>query len=195
MQRDVLQVQHLRAGGRQRAQEAALAAAGDPADDLEAQGRGRFVQALQHEAPVGPVAPLELPDPPADAAEDLRHAAGALPAAPAVDQRAPFPGTVVELFLQVARDVARHQRRAGFPGRERGHLLVQGADAGAFGVVEHRGGDRAGHAVERVFRRRAHVDDGVEGVEVGAGDGGNRAQAAFFSRGWGGRAPGPQGRF
>ena len=63
-------------------------------------------------------------------------------------------------------DVARDQRRAAFLGNEGGDLHVECADFGALFVVQHRGADRAGDMVFRVFRRRTHVDDFVEGGQL-----------------------------
>ena len=156
------QVEHLGAGRGQRLQQAALGAAGGAADHAVAELLRQFGQLRQDLAPVGAIAAVELGRVPADLRQDVRHGAAALAAAPAVDQRAPVPAVRGEGFLDVARDVFRHQRRAAFLRIERRDLLVQGADRGALGVVEHRAIDRAGHMVLGEFGGRAHVDDLVK---------------------------------
>ena len=65
-------------------------------------------------------------------------------------------------------NVFRHHRCADLLRLELRHLLVQRADFDALGVVEHRRGDRARDVVERVFRGRARVDDGVELPQIHA---------------------------
>ena len=58
----------------------------------------------------------------------------------------------------MARDVAAHERRAEFLGIERRHLLVEGADAHALVIVQHRIVDRAGNVILGEFRFGARVD-------------------------------------
>jgi hypothetical protein len=108
------------------------------------------------------VAALDAMGIPADFPQDMGEGAAALAATPAIHQRPPALGLVEQAFLDVARDVLRHQRRAELLGLEHRNLLVEGADAGAFLVVQDRHADRAGQAVFGKLGRRASVDDGVE---------------------------------
>ena len=158
----VLQIERLRAGRGQRLQQAALGAAGGAADHAVAELLRQFGQLRQDLAPVGAIAALELRRVPADFGEDVRHGAASLAAAPAVDQRTPVPAVRGEVFLDVAGNVFRHQRRAALFRIERRDLLIHGADRGALGVVEHRAVDCAGHVVPGKFGGRTHVDDLVK---------------------------------
>ena len=87
---------------------------------------------------------------------------------------------MLKLFCQMARDIGGDQRRAGFLGVERRGLLVQGADARALIVVENRRRDRTRNVVMRELGRRAHIDDGIEGAQLGRINGGKVAQAAVW---------------
>jgi hypothetical protein len=96
----------------------------------------------------------------------VRHGAGALAAAPAVDERAPGLGLVLEELRDVLADVLRHQRGAELLRVERRDLLVQRSDLRALGVVEHRRGNGAGDVVLGVFGGRARVDNRVVLLEI-----------------------------
>ena len=123
---------------------------------------------VHHPAPVGAVAAFERLRVPADLAQDVRHGAGALAAAPAVDQWAPVLIVFAEETLDMPCHVFRDKGAAELLRLERRNLLIQSAHFGALGVVQHRRRDRAGNVVERVFRGRARVDDRVEVLELHA---------------------------
>ncbi len=73
-------------------QQAAFAAAGGAADDAIVESRRQFVELREHGAPIALIAALQRRRVPADFAQDERHGARPLAAAPAVDQR--FPALV-----------------------------------------------------------------------------------------------------
>jgi hypothetical protein len=66
----------------------------------------------------------------------------------------------------MARDVLRDQRRAELFRLEHRNLLVEGADPGAFLVIQHRHADRVGQVVFGKFGRCAGVDQGIEFGEL-----------------------------
>src|SRR6267143_784673 len=119
---------------------------------------GEPLQFLHHPSSVSPVAAFEGFYVPADLAQDVRHRAGALAAAPAVDERAPVAVLAAEQGLDVTGNVLREERGAEFARVERRNLLVEGADRGALGVVERWRGDRARDVVFGVFGGRAGVE-------------------------------------
>src|SRR6267143_1151206 len=96
---------------------------------------GEPLQFLHHPSSVSPVAALEGFYLPADLAQDVRHRAGALAAAPAVDERAPRAVLAAEQRLDVPGDVLREERGAELARVERRDLLVDSTDRGALGVV------------------------------------------------------------
>ena len=162
MRGELFEVEGLRARAAQRAEEAALAAAGRAVDDDEIERGRKAAQFRDHETAVGLVTAFEGLGVPADLAQDVRHGAGALAAAPAVDERMPGLGLVAEEALDMLRRVLGEERRAQLLSLERGDLLVHGADLRALGVVEHRRRDCAGDVVLGKLGGRAHIDDGVE---------------------------------
>ena len=160
-----LEVENLGAQAGQPLQDQALAAAGAPRHDAQAQGVGQDRQVGEHAAAEGPVAAVQHGGAPAHAGHDRGERARAVSAAPAVHQRAPLAGAVGELRFQDAGDVARDQRGADALGLERGLLLVDRAHAGALHVVQHGGGDRSGQAVFGVLGGAARIEDRVVAVE------------------------------
>ena len=84
--------------------------------------------------------------------------------------------------FDVARDVARDQRGAGFFRVERRNLLVDRADARALRIVEHRAVHRTRDMVQCVLGGRAHVDDLVEAVDPGDGGSGGMLQKRSFRK-------------
>ena len=100
---------------------------------------GRAAQFRDHETAVGLVTAFEGLGIPADLAQDVRHGAGALAAAPAVDRRMPGLGLVAEEALD---SCAAFLARAQLLRLERGDLLA-GADLRAL-IVEHRRQTRRG---------------------------------------------------
>src|SRR5882672_4805917 len=158
----LFEVQYLFAGALQGLEIAALAAPRRTVDHDEAEGRRQSFQLGDHPFSVGPVTTLQGLRVPADLAQDVRHRAGALAAAPAVDQRAPMAVLAAEQGLDVPRDVLREERGAELARVELRDLLVEGADRGALGVVQNWRGDRAGDVVFGVFGGRAGVDDRVK---------------------------------
>ena len=181
--RQAFQVEHLRAALGHAMQQPRLGAAGGAAQHHQRQGRAGVGDAFDDVAAPALVAPRELLRVPADQAQPVHHRAAAQAAAPAVDQRLPVRRLVREALAQVARQVGRHHRAAHAPGLEGAGLLVDRADDAALVVVEHRAVDGAGDVVERELRRRAGVDQGVEGPDVGDAD-----RLAVAHRGAGKRA-------
>ncbi len=156
------QVQHLLAVTLQGMQQAALARAGGAADNLEPQRGRQAGQIGQHLMAIAFVAAFQLVGVPADLAEDDGHRCRTLATAPAVDQRLPgfWPG--MEMLLQVPGDILRHQRGAQLACFERADLLVEGAHADTFFVIQHRAIDGARQVIFGEFGWRAHVDDLVK---------------------------------
>src|SRR5579864_9023086 len=101
---------------------------------------------------------VELRGAKADLTEHVHQRAAALAAAPAIDERRPFPRLVAHVGFDDARDVARDDRGAGLARIERRDLHVHRADERALVVVEHRQVHRAGHVVLRILGRRTNVD-------------------------------------
>src|SRR5205823_2505027 len=116
MRGELLQVECLFARALQVLEVAALAASRRAVDHDELEARGELLQFLHHPSPVSPVAALERLCVPADLAQDVRHRARALAAAPAVDERAPMAVLAAEQRLDVPRDVLRQQRGAELAG-------------------------------------------------------------------------------
>jgi len=67
------------------------------------------------------------------------------------------------------RHILRHQRGAELFRLERRHLLVERADLGALGVVQHRRRDRARNMVERVLGGGTRIDDSVVILDIHRG--------------------------
>src|SRR5216117_1481144 len=162
MRGELLQVECLFARALQVLEVAALAASRRAVDHDEPEVMWESLQFLHHPSSVSPVAALEGFCVPADLAQDVRHRARALAAAPAVDERAPTAVLAAEQRLDVPRDVLRQQRGAELAGIELRDLLVERANRGALGVVERWRRDRAGDVVFGVFCGRAGVHDRVE---------------------------------
>ena len=130
---------------------------------------------------IGLVAAVELDCGPADFGQDVGQRAAAVAAAPAIDQRLPVARLVGKLRLQVARDVVRDQGGAHFLCFEGIDLLVERADPHPLLVVQHRAVDGAGQVVEGELALAAHVDDGVEMVQLGE-DLGEAQDSGVFHR-------------
>src|SRR5712691_2749683 len=159
---ELFEVQYLFARALQGLEVAALAAPRRTVDHDEAEGRRQNFQLGDDPFSVGPVTTLQGLRVPADLAQDVGHRAGALAAAPAVDERAPVAVLAAEQGLDVTANVLREERGAELARVERRHLLVEGADRGALGVVERWRRDRAGNVVFGVFGGRAGVEDRVK---------------------------------
>src|SRR5919201_2019576 len=89
MCRERLEVENLGAGFTQRGEEAALAAARRAMHDDEFELRRNRSELVDHPAPIRAIPALECLCVPADFAQDVRHRARALAAAPAIDERPP----------------------------------------------------------------------------------------------------------
>src|SRR5256885_761416 len=137
MRGELLQVEHLLAGTLQVLEVAALAASRRAVDHDEPEVRREPLQFLHHPSPVSPVAALEGFCVPADLAQDVRHRARALAAAPAIDEGAPVAVLAAEQRLDMARDVLREERSAELARVERRDLLVESANRGALGVIQN----------------------------------------------------------
>ena len=151
---------------RKRGEEATLAAPGGAAHHLERETLRHAIELRDDLAAVRPVAAFEGRRVPADLAQHVGHRRGALPAAPAVNERTPAMPASTEMLVDVPRDVLRNERCADFFRVERGDLLVERADVGALGVVQHRAVHGWRHVAEREFGGRAHVDHLVKGFEL-----------------------------
>ena len=68
-----------------------------------------------HRASIGAIAAIEPAHVPADLGQHVRERGAALAPAPAIDERTPVARTVEKALVQMARDVAAHERRADFP--------------------------------------------------------------------------------
>src|SRR5471030_1190165 len=66
----------------------------------------------------------------------------------------------------MTRDIGGDQRRPQLLCLERAGLLVQGAHAHAFLVIEHGQVDGARQMVFGKFGRAAYIDDGIEGAQA-----------------------------
>src|SRR6185436_15755278 len=127
MHRQRLEVEHLRARLAQRAEEPALAAARRSVHDDEFRLARNGGQLVDDPAPVRAIAAFERARIPADLAQDVRHRAGALAAAPAIDEWPPSLIVLPERHFYMTRDVLRDQRGAELLRLERRHLLVERA--------------------------------------------------------------------
>src|SRR6267143_6311933 len=132
---ELFEVQYLFAGALQGLEVAALAASRRPVDHDEAEGRRQNFQLGDDPFSVGPVTTLDRLRVPADLAQDVRHRAGALAAAPAVDERAPMAALAAEQGLDVTANVLGQQRGAELARVELRDLLVESTNRGALGVV------------------------------------------------------------
>ena len=183
--RQRFQVQHLCALRAKRLQQTRLARAGRAADDTVAVACCQLRQVGHQRGPKGLVAAIDQRDLEADLLEHQGQRAAALAAAPAVQQRLPFPGLVQHVPLDVFSDVLGHQRRAEFFGLELADLLVPGADDFSLLVVQAGPVQRAGQVVLGVFAFAARVDDVGKITQLAEGFfGGNAVQAhlrSFFS--------------
>ena len=90
------QVENLLTASRQSLKQAALAATGGAADDIEAYPARQFGESFDDLLAIALVAPLELLGIPANAPEDIGHCTAALPSAPANDQWPPVSWAVKE---------------------------------------------------------------------------------------------------
>lgn len=159
MRSQVFQIEHLRASGIQRLQQAAFAASGGAANHLKVETGGHVFQIGNDGPPVGLVAAVELRGLEADLLQNMRHRSAAVSATPAIDQRLVASRFVLEMPFQVVGDMPGNQGRAHFLGVKGGSLFVQGADTRAFLVIEYRQIDRAGNMVFLEFRGCACIDD------------------------------------
>src|SRR5215203_2214591 len=119
-----LQVERLRADGRELLQQSALAAARCAADDAEGKTRGKRRQIRDHVPSIGAVAALELLWTPSDTRQNMCHRRASIAAAPAVDQWLPRLRLVRKLGLQMARNVSRHIHGTTSACLERGLLPI-----------------------------------------------------------------------
>ena len=156
------EVQHLGALGSHGLQDAGLGGAGLAAQHHQAQAVDERRQAFDDVAAEGLVAALELLGVPAGHAHPGDHGAAAQATAPAVHQGAPAFGFVGKGFCPVAAQVGGHQTTADAACLEGALLLVDGADQGAFLVIQDGMVDSAGQVVEGIFGGGTGVDEGIE---------------------------------
>ena len=137
--RERFEIEHLRAFGGERGEQAALAGAREAADDAKSNAPAASRACATHVAPICAIAAFELDRAPADLVQHVRERAAALSAAPAVDERAPSRAACRRTRPSSIAAMLRATTAA--PARLRGErriLRVQRADARALGVVEHR---------------------------------------------------------
>ena len=170
VRRELLEVEHLRARRGERLQQPALRAAGLAADDEVAELARLGGEPRDDFASIRLVSAVELCRLPADFAQDVRHRPRALAAAPAVHERPPAPVALDEARLEVAGDVAGHERGAELLRLERRDLPVHRPDARALRVVEDREIRGARDVVLGELGRRAHVDHLGEEVDLACAD-------------------------
>ena len=160
---EALQVDHLGAFLGHELQEPRLRRPGAAVDQDDPVVERALVEHLRDQGAIRPVAAGDGVHAPADLREDRREGAGALPPAPAIDQRSPPAGPVRERALEVRGGVARNEGGADLAGEEAVLPDVDRAHLCPLCVVEDGQRDRAGDVVLRVFGGGADVDDLVEG--------------------------------
>ena len=157
---EAFEVEDLGPGLAEGVEEASFAGSGEAAEDVDGD-IGGFEEAgevLAEEAAPGFVAAVEDAGPPADGAEDDGHGAGAHATAPAVDQGSPIAVAVGKFVFQVTGDPFADESGTAATGGEL-VVFVDGADFGAFLVVEDGEVDGAGDVVFLELDWSADVDD------------------------------------
>lgn len=146
------EVEHLGTGGGEESENAGFSGSGEASEDMEVELRRVGGEVVTDPCAPVLVATAEDIGAPADCVEDGGHAAGALAAAPAVDEKAVAFGSVCEERAEVAGDIAGYEDGAAAAGFEAALLAVDGADFRAFGVVEDREADGIREVVLGEFR-------------------------------------------
>lgn len=146
------EVEHLGTGGGEEAEDAGFSGSGETCEDVEVEAWRVGGEVVADPCAPVFVAAAEDIGAPADGVEDGGHAAGALAAAPAVDEEAVAFGSVSEERAEVAGDVAGYGDGTAAACFEAALLAVDGADFGAFGVVEDREVDGVRQVVLGEFR-------------------------------------------
>jgi hypothetical protein len=156
------EVDHLPAHRRDTGEDRGLARPGQPVEPDEGHRQRLIVKPCRHVPPPGPVPAVQNRHIPPDLGQNGGEGARPLPAAPAIDEGPPVARLVRQVILDMARGIPGDQRAAD-PARGKGTVLrVDRADAGAFGIAEHRHRHGTGHPVLGKLGRAAHVDDRVE---------------------------------
>src|SRR5438445_5335855 len=135
MRGELLEVEDLLACALQGLEVAALAASRWAVDHHEVEARRQNFQLGDDPFSVSPVTTLQGLRVPADLAQDVHHRAGALAAAPAVDERAPLAVLAAEQRLDVSRDVLREERGAELARVERRDLLLESTNRAALAAA------------------------------------------------------------
>ena len=153
-----LQVKDLGALRFERLQQACLATACRPRNDMEPQRRNQSLQARCDPLPIRFPAAGEHVDVEADRSKNVAPQARALAAAKAVNKD--VIGRLVSGHngFDVTCDASQCVGGANNIGAVR-VATVQGADLGEFLLLDHRQIDRARHVIIRIFQRRSGVDD------------------------------------
>ena len=170
MPRQPLKVQRLHLAA-DRVEDIGLGAAGIAVEQDQPDRQRVLVERLRHQAAIGAITALQHLHPEPDLPQDHAHGARALPAPPAIDQRAIAAGLGREMRVDMVRDVARDQGRPDLARLQTALLHVDRADARALHIVEHGQVDGTGQVILREFGRRARVDDLVEAGAAQIGEG------------------------
>jgi hypothetical protein len=152
------EVEHLRSHAGERGDQPALAGSCQSAHDVVAKRPGRRYEARNTCRRYGAIAAIELCGAPADFVQHMDERTAALAAAPAIDEGAQSRGFAAKDVSSIA---AMLRATMAAPARLRGErrvLCVQGADANALGVAQHRMARRARQVVFGKLGRTAHVD-------------------------------------
>ena len=165
MSSQFFQVKHLGTVLCQRLQQAALAGAGTPANDVIAKLSRQSVEIGNYLPTPTFISTVELQCAPTDAAQNMHHGARTRASAPAVDERFPIFWFVAKRRIYVRADIPRNHGRADFFSFECRYLLVYGANFDAFGVAQYRVVYRARNMVCGEFTGAPDVDDRVKNTE------------------------------
>ncbi|SBO41917.1 protein of unknown function [Cyanobium sp. NIES-981] len=153
-----LQIHHGRAPGRQRQQQVGLAGAGAPPEQTQGPG---LVEAAEHPAAEGLVAPLQEQGGEGELLRQPGHAGAAHAPPPAGEAQGETrclrgdAGQVARHRLQARAHQGQAPQHGGLPAR----LLVEGADLGPLGITEQRQVARSGDVSLPELRRAAHIEE------------------------------------
>ncbi len=157
-----LQINHLNATRLQQCQNLGLGAAGVTVQQGDRCCKRSVIQRLLHQSPVAAIAALDHFSAPANLFQNGGERSRPLPAAPAVNQRFPVFGVIHQMVFDMLCRVAGDQCCANLAGLERIVLNINRAHPRAFVVIQNRQVYRTGDVVLSIFRRRTHVDNGIE---------------------------------
>ena len=155
---DSLEIEYLCTLRGKRGQQTGFAATGETTDEPEAESLRMRCQRRNDVPAVRAIAAVELRRAPADFAQHVDERAAPLSAAPAIDERLPFPRLVACMSFDDARDIARDQCGTDLARIERRNPHVHRSNTRALVVAQHRPVHRARHVIFGKFGWRAHID-------------------------------------